>query len=408
MNNTFNLYETEDYFYLTGLYLMLISQWLTVYANIKFIGAAICLVYVLLYPKNNNDRRYLCWVFSFTAFFLMSVLWSLKEKVALYVFVYHLIPYFIFTVATMKYLNSYRKLFNILTAVFVCGIVLLVYLSMNIDEFILGVRLGSSLNDEDTEERFWNVNVIGMCLCFSLYAGWIVFNKIKKGLIIKVLFISVLVLFIFASLLTGSRKVLLMLAIPIGYFLYKKTQDNLILGLAGLITVFIAGYFIIMNVEFLYSTIGSRAEDMMVILMGEETGYEDDSRVYLAKYGIEWWKENPIWGVGINCYKVLSNETSMFRGKMFYAHNNYIELLVDVGVVGTFLYYRGYYYLLRESLKEKSEAMSWVFIMIVVVLFLDTGNVSYYDMRVQFLLVVLFVVLRLENNKVLLEEDEDS
>ena len=408
MKASLEKFRIGDIIYLLGLYVMLISQYLTVISNIKYIGAAFCLAYLLMPGKNNFDKKYYRWILLFNIFFILSFLWSLNIRVSGIVVLVHLIPYYLLTFATIKYFNSYQKLDNILIAVFVCGLILIVYVASNMEEFMLGARFGSGLIDDDAEERFWNVNTIGMCFSYSILAGLVLFNKKNVGLIRKVLFISSFILMGFASLLTGSRKALLMMAIPIFYFSYKRLKKYFLLGLAVLIVVVGVSYYLMMNVEALYETIGYRTIDMINILTGNETGFEDNSRLRLTQLGIKWWQDNPILGVGINCFKVLSNADAQFRGKMFYAHNNYVELLVDVGLVGFILYYRGYYYLLKESLKKKSEAMSCVFIMTIMVLALDTGNVSYYDMRVQLLLVILFGILRLEKKKNIIKNYEAS
>lgn len=407
MKASLEKFRIGDIIYLLGLYVMLISQYLTVISNIKYIGAAFCLAYLLMPGKNNFDKKYYRWILLFNIFFILSFLWSLNIRVSGIVVLVHLIPYYLLTFATIKYFNSYQKLDNILIAVFVCGLILIVYVASNMEEFMLGARFGSELID-DAEERVWNVNSIGMCFSYSIVAGLVLFNKKNVGLIRKVLFISSFLLMGFAALLTGSRKALLMLAIPLFYFSYKRSKKYSLLGLVVLVVVVGVSYYLMMNVEALYETIGYRTIDMINILTGNETGFEDNSRLRLTQLGIKWWQDNPILGVGINCFKVLSNADAQFRGKMFYAHNNYVELLVDVGLVGFILYYRGYYYLLKESLKKKSEAMSCVFIMTIMVLALDTGNVSYYDMRVQLLLVILFGILRLEKKKNIIKNYEAS
>ncbi|MBE6270416.1 MAG: O-antigen ligase family protein [Prevotella ruminicola] len=407
MNASLKRFSIADFVYLSGLFVMLISQYLTVITNIKFIGAALCLIYLLLSGNINFDKKYYRWILSFNVLFLLSFLWSPNVKVSAIVFFSHLIPYYLLTFATIKYFSSYQKLDTICFAVFVSGLILIAYVANNMDEFVLGERFGSDLND-DPEERAWNVNSIGMCFSYSIFAGFFLFNKKNVGLIRKALFISSFILMGFAALLTGSRKVLLMLVIPIFYFSYNRFKKHFLLGLVLLLVLVGAGYYLIMNVEALYTTIGQRTEDMFAVLSGNGTGYEDNSRQLLALKGLEWWQDNPILGVGINCFKELSNVDPLFRGKHWYAHNNYVELLVDVGVVGFFLYYRGVYYLLRESLKKKSNAMSFVFIMTIMVLVLDTGNVSYYDMRVQLLIVILFGILRLEKKKNLIKSYEAS
>ena len=400
--------ERENYFYLSGLYLMLLRHNIPVIGMaLYWVGAFFCFLYLIYGGTARRNQAYTKWVLAYVLFFVLSISWSVNWKTSVFVFSFHLIPIFSLTFATLKYLRDYDRLNNILTAVFFCALAMLCYLAMNIEEFLIGVRLGNSLNDPDAEDKIWNANVIGMTFCFALYAGWIVFMN-STSRIRKFFYVIVAVLMTMAVLLTGSRKTLLMLFIPISYFLYKKARSKFIISLLGLAVFSALSYYLIMNVEMFYSTIGSRVEDLITILSGDATGREDDSRYYLTMYGLEWWQNNPILGIGINCFRVLSSRTSMFWGKGFYAHNNYVELLVDVGIIGTIIYYSGYYYLLKESIIIKSHAASWVFALLIVVLVLDVAYVSYYDLNNQLLLAILFGVIYLEKNKLLLRDYEAS
>lgn len=396
----------RDLWFLIGLYTMLIRHNILVIDKaVYLLGAFICLFYIWGADKNKISKEYRRWVFTYVGFFLLSIIWSIKIKTSVFVFVIHLLPIFALSFATVKYINSYERLKNVLVAIFVCSLVMLCYLALNIDELLLGVRLGSSLNDPDDEDKLWNANVIGMTLTFAIFAGWFAFINGTTNVWKKIFYIFSAVLMIIAILLTGSRKTLIMLIIPFCYYLYKKSKKHFLITSIVLTLFGLLAYYLVMNVEMFYSTIGNRVEEMIFILSGDATGKVDDSRLYLTQYGLEWWTDNPILGIGINCFRVLSNETQMFAGKNFYAHNNYVELLVDVGIIGTLLYYTGHFYLFKESIKIKTAAASGVFIFVILILILDVFYVSYYDLNNQILMAILFAIIKLEKKELYLKNE---
>lgn len=111
---------------------------------------------------------------------------------------------------------------------------------------------------------------------------------------------------------------------------------------------------------------GARIEEAVNILGGDKSG--DNSRVFLLLWGIDWFLEKPLLGHGINCFRVLSDQTLMFAGKNFYAHNNYIELLVGVGIIGFIIYYLFLIRLLLISYFQKSYLGKVSVVLIITIL----------------------------------------
>ena len=109
--------------------------------------------------------------------------------------------------------------------------------------------------------------------------------------------------------------------------------------------------------------------DMWSVLTNDTSGEEDTSRVTLFQYGMNWFLDNPILGVGINNFRVLSTKTSEFAGMSFYAHNNYVELLVDIGIVGIVIYYSAYYYLYLNLRKYNDTLSMWCKVFLFILLF---------------------------------------
>ena len=75
-----------------------------------------------------------------------------------------------------------------------------------------------------------------------------------------------------------------------------------------------------------------------------------------------------------------------------YAHNNYIELLVDVGLVGFFIYY-GYIATMLFKDCGKNNVSVYLKAILVSMLITDFGLVSYYNELYQYILVLIFCMI---------------
>ena len=105
--------------------------------------------------------------------------------------------------------------------------------------------------------------------------------------------------------------------------------------------------------------------------------------------GKRWFSESPILGYGMNNYKVMNLPAT---GRYTYAHNNFIEIAVDLGVIGFALYYFVYAYLAVRLLKRIKEDRLYVFLLsaLIASLLSHYGDVAYYDFYQNFLLLICF------------------
>lgn len=358
---------------------------------------ALCMfvIYMMIEGIQINTA-YKNWTLTYVIFFLLSAIWAIVPKFSLFIIIVRLIPIFAMVFATFTYVKKNSTLNGVFFVVYVVGLVTFAYLITHMDEFVEGVRFGADLNSED-DDIVWNSNSIGINFCFAVLSGFIFFVNQNRKVLIRFFYYITALLLIIAILLTGSRKAFIMLVIPIFYFMFKKQKKHFFLFLLLFPVVIIISYEILMNVDIFYMTIGARLEDMVAIITGNTTGQEDSSRSELIKYGIDWFWDNPILGVGLHNFRVLSNQTSQFAGRYFYAHNNYIELLVDVGIIGLFLYYRAYFYLFFK-LKGKEDTLSyWGMSFLLILFFLGIGEVLYYEPFEQLFFCLIFCIIEFNN-----------
>jgi len=104
-------------------------------------------------------------------------------------------------------------------------------------------------------------------------------------------------------------------------------------------------------------------------------------RKQMIEDGVEMWKEYPLLGIGLDQYRVISVYGT-------YSHNNYVELLVNLGLIGLLLYYSIHLFILFSCLKNamKSFIKIWSFASIALILMWDMALVS-YNLKIIWILI---------------------
>jgi len=199
-----------------------------------------------------------------------------------------------------------------------------------------------------------------------------------------------------AIIVSGSRQTLLMAGVFYVYYLcdlfinYKLNIKKIIkiLLILFLITIiFITFTEIFKNLIFnIYS--------IQRLLQGpQEASFSE--RMELIKIGLILFKERPFFGYGLDNFRPAA-------GVSLYPHNNYIDLLVSLGIVGFFSYYFNYFYLLYFSLKKRIYAKKTFFFITFVIsmMFLnDLFTVSINSSRIFFIIFLLYIEAARTNEK---------
>lgn len=238
--------------------------------------------------------------------------------------------------------------------------------------------------DVTLQQNIGNRNVIaiilGISLNFTLYKIYN-YKSVKYAIPMAIIFIAIL--------LTGSRKGLLISIIPMGlFFLFKFIEYKSIVNkikivfLGVLMTILV--FNVIMKVDIMYDLIGFRLESMYkAYIYGEESSESSfNIRQDMINKGIEYFKKRPLMGYGVSNYRYLYKQD---MGKETYSHNNFIELLVNNGIIGFLIYYIFYinvilstnYRRLKAMYIEESNYYLMMMCMLICMLILDTGAVSY-------------------------------
>lgn len=237
-----------------------------------------------------------------------------------------------------------------------------------------GTRLGG--------EETGNANIFTALMMFSgVFASWC--TLYKKNIVLRIFSLLSLLLILYLMALSGGRKTIIALVACTLYFIWKKGGNSILKKTIAIVAICLTMYLILylmMNVQWIYDVIGYRFDGLLGFLdgTGKSNVSSDELRKKMIEIGLQGWTERPIFGHGLDSFKFLNQKIT---GRMFYSHNNYVEMLYDFGLVGFVLYYSFIYKIYKRltSLPEDYKIYSILGVGIIIELLLfDIGGVSYY------------------------------
>lgn len=244
-----------------------------------------------------------------------------------------------------------------------------------------------------------NSNTLGMAAAMSIIIN--VYYVIYEGLNWYII-MSVPSVFIIAA--SGSRKSLVLLALGALMISILKNLDNksfikkFFKIFITIILLLIIGIVVVkLNV---FGEINGRMLGLIAGFTGKgEVDHSTWLRQGYIQLGLEAFQKSPIIGMGIDNARLM---TRALYGYDHYLHNNYVELLADVGALGFGTYYLMYIYVLKNEfklIKIKDRELYVVVTITVILLIMDYGMVSYYAKETYFYLTVIFLkIYQLKNN----------
>ncbi len=224
-----------------------------------------------------------------------------------------------------------------------------------------------------------NANVIAFVAAFSVIFSFIIVKTDKTNK--KWLYIITSIICLIFGILSGSRKIYAFLIAFFVLYYFLKSKDVMKKAFKLLLSLFAVAitFLLIMKIPFLYDLVGSRIETMFLGFFGNSTDGSTSFRIKLLQWGVEWFQQKPFIGYGLDCFKyLLGTQHITWAGvEGVYAHNNYIELLVDCGIIGTFLYYLIYLQVIKKSIKSRNILSIFSLSIIFSMLIFEIGQVSY-------------------------------
>lgn len=370
------------------------------FATIRLTATAFILLMgfgIRIVTKDTKINKYNIWYFLFIAMCFFSVMWAEYDKQVISV-----MPSLIRVLFIGFFLAARIKKDLDIEVLLFYFIISVMYLNLYVGKMMIDFYSFEDFYLYRFGDNFsYNSNTIAILNVLGILTiiHWL--KQVKKPVIRWGMFLF-LALFLVVLVFTGSKKGLLGLLFGIFLFFYQRVKgrkkfERIFLGLV----VVVAIIWCVMNISFLYDILGYRFDEMFQVLF--KTGSGDGSsrnRVSLIQEAIAIWASHPVLGVGLNNFSMIQD----IGEAGYYAHNNYVELLADLGVVGFFLYYGMFVNMIRQKIDNKNDLQVFAKTVVWIILFFDIGSVSYQDIRIQIFVCLSFVVLVKIRNKVSMTE----
>lgn len=294
---------------------------------------------------------------------------------------------FVLAVLVFNVLTEYDDVQRVLTAYIVGGVVLslFVYGHYGIDYL---VNSGTRLKNGD----FGNVNALGLDCATAIVLAFyklISMKREEKFRTRRAFLIAAIVICLPIMLFTGSRKAILSMLIAVCVLIFLFNNNKSFTKRFFLILTIIAGAYLVVNFIPAFAPLKNRLTRFFESVFNESDQTQsgnmvvgDANRLYYIQKGMELFAESPIWGNGF-CYSYYT------FGK--YSHNNYVELLMNNGIIGFVAYYWIYVKIIKDSirLKERRDIMALVGMLMAKLLFEEMGVVDHYSRMTLLLLGII-------------------
>jgi len=359
-----------------------------IYSNILniilfiFFGISFLMNKDLKFQINNFILIY----FFFTAFSLSSIFWAVDFDLAfiysMRLVVVSLNLFIIYTIITYYKIQN-AILYGILIGAFFNYLLAFNIIHVNYDLYEFGRFIGSEGNS----------NKLSKIMLLSIFASLVLLSFEKTNKVFKVYLIISILLSLYVIFLTVSKKAIILAPLLLlASISFQNINIKKIFIFFIIIAIAIKIFFTFVDFSSIDKAIDvfhRRFQGFLNMLEGKQGDDSSNERIYLLKEGFVIFQDSPIFGTGLNNFRV-------FLGK--YAHNNYLELLVDVGFIGTLLFY-GIYVILFQGVTKMHNIVlrKYIFIMIIILLLMDIATVSYYNKLV--LLILLYIFFMIKQNQ---------
>lgn len=331
-----------------------------------------------------KKRFYLVWCIAFLSFCICSIKWATNKDVSIQ-YCFSLMYILIINFLTYLYLRKNKVEIKYIVNSIITGATLKGFICF-ITNGILVFLNSRSANISANTIGFYSAIASILCI-YNILKN----IELKKSNLFNYIIFIINIIFM---LLSASRKSIVFFMVPfvLIYILKNKNPGNVIKNIFLICIVCFLVFTIFMKVEFFYNLLGKRIETMIngIFSTGDEVDASTKTRLQLIDRGIEMYKKNPILGYGI------ANYSSVTDSYGYYAHNNYVELLVGVGIIGTCIYYSLHVNILLfyiKKLKNISLIELLMFGIIVALVICDYGIVSYYEFLNQLLLFLGYYII---------------
>jgi len=383
--------------------------------NVVGITLSVYIIAIIIFKQNYNTITYYIdalFLLSVLIFFFIKKDYSFTMNGLLYLygsfFIVGLLSSLIgvdFSVSSFKALQLFLFFLNMIIIYNVLKKLNLYYYFMNgilIASFINYVLLFGIVSAPfaitsgyRTMGTMGNANGLASIMLFSIFISIIYTFILNKKYLIYFHFINILLAYYTVITTVSKKGIIFATILLLSYFIILLLKDKK--KLIQLLVLLIVAYFILINyidiseLNIMFDHVIYRFSAFQTQISGHAYRGSTYEREYLIKQAWSVFQDGPIFGHGLATFYQLNT-------LHLYAHNNYMELLANVGLVGFTFYYLMYYFLIKNALKIKSNTIKIIFlIFIIILLFMDLALVSYSSKYLLYGLV--FLIAYIENSQ---------
>ena len=374
--------------YLITLYVFVDRKETLMLSKLAFLAFAGVTVLHLLQRKRfhlgkNMMLVYVCfsWMFISTTWAMNSYVASNRTTTLWQVFLLFFLVYNLFCENENIYEGFLRKLY--IAGIFLIGYSIYTYGFTGVVKMMMqdhNIRLGKEISHE---------NIFGMknattCIIAFYYLFYRVRHKLFHIIILSSSFLL--------AMSSGSRKALLMTCAGILFLVYQKYGIRKVYKIVAIVLVLALVFSIVIQLP-VFETIRHRMEQLGETLSGGKGDSSSKTRLNMIKEGWRVFKERFLIGYGANNYRIASRYRT-------YSHNNFIEMLVDFGLIGFTLYYLAYWNAFKNLTKSKEGEAKALLCIFLIRFAMEMAVVTYYDKTNWIMLAIFLIKCKIPDNNV--------
>lgn len=283
----------------------------------------------------------------------------------------------VFLMLLSHYLDTDKKINQALRCMLYSYIVLGVYMV-----YVYGFELfTSTFDDIRVGTEVSHINTLGMSLAYgAVFSFYYFYIEKKKWVLFFVITLTIL------SSFTGSRKAIIIIVIGIIGLLAQEFRFDKKRLFRHILVVLIAA--IALSSLSYFEMVLNRFDGILSLLNGESSSDSSANiRFSMIVKGIDLFWQRPIIGSGLGTYRYYWSDNITAR---MYSHNNYIEILVNGGIVSFIVYYGNYIYLLFAISKKKTQTSILLLTILSITMIVDFFVVSYYTKDIYIMIAIYY------------------
>lgn len=285
-------------------------------------------------------------------------------------------------------IDSFEKIIIVMRS-YEWGSALLFFILYYTNNLFTDERIGGSFTGNS------NTFALFMMVAF-FFTSWL-FLYYEKNKYKRIITGMIMIMDLITVLLSGARKSVIacMIYIVILFFYKqdKKGRRHFIRNIILIALVLFYVWKLMLNNPYLYNVVGNRMESLINQLLGNQVLIKGSSSYLREEYrhaAILGWMKSPIWGHGYDSFHFYN---AIVNGHNVYSHNNYTELLYNLGVIGFAVYYFEYLRLILLGFKSKDTSTKAITIAgMIGILLTEYGQVDY---NASIIMIFLFVLYKL-------------